>query len=113
MRSERARAHIRHHIIHIADSEAVCYLDAYEAVTIVEEEAEAALQALRDKFAEDIHKLAECWDISEKKSDRLWLKEREELKQDIEYYKRDLAEAKERLKIAEKVIADKNKIQRK
>lgn len=108
MRSERAREYIKG-----IENKPLAYAIAKEAVRMVEEEAEAALQALRDKFAEDIHKLAECWDISEKKSDRLWLKERDELKQEIEYYKRDLAEAKERLNIAEKVIADKNKIQRK
>lgn len=110
MRSEEAREYIRRCI---RGNNIVSYSDAYEAVRIVEAEAEAGLQALRDRFAEDIHKLAECWDKSEKKSDRLWIEEREELKREIERYKRDLTEAKERLRIAEKVIEDKNRQPRK
>ena len=48
-----------------------------------------------------------------KKIDRLWIVERAELKREIERYKRDFAEAKERLRIAEKVIEDKNRQPRK
>lgn len=91
----------------------VTYVSALNAVKIVEEEAEEALQALRDRFAEDIRNLVDRWDESDKKIDRLWIEERDELQREIERYKRDLTEAKERLRIAEKVIEDKNRQPRK
>lgn len=109
MKSERARAYLDQRV----KDETVTYASALEAVRIVEEEAEDALQALREKFAADIHNLVDRWDESDKKIDRLWIEERDELKRDIERYKRDLAEMKERLRIAEKVIVDKNRQPRK
>lgn len=109
MRSERAREYLEHR----RKSNTVAYASALEAIRIVEDEAEEALQALRDKFAADIHNLVDRWDESDKKIDRLWIEERDELKRDIERYKRDLEEAKERLRIAEKVIEDKNRQPRK
>lgn len=109
MRSERAREYLEHR----RKSNTVTYAAALEAVKIFEEEAEEAMQALRDKFAADIHNLVDRWDQSDKKIDRLWIKERDELQREIERYKRDLGEAKERLKIAQKVITDKNRQPRK
>lgn len=108
MRSERAREYIKG-----IENKPLAYAIAKEAVRMVEEEAEEALQALRDKFAADIHNLVDRWDESDKKIDRLWIKERDKLKRDIERYKRDLAEMKERLRISEKVIEDKNRQSRK
>lgn len=109
MRSEEARAYLERRV----RGKTVTYASALEAIRIVEEEAEEALQALRDKFAADIHNLVDRWDESDKKIDRLWIKERDKLKRDIERYKRDLAEMKERLRISEKVIEDKNRQSRK
>lgn len=65
----------------------VTYVSALNAVKIVEEEAEEALQALRDRFAEDIRNLVERWDESDKKIDRLWIEERDKLLGEIERYK--------------------------
>lgn len=87
--------------------------DADRAVKLAEEDAEDALQELREQFAADIKQLVNKWDISDQKIDRLWIKEQDELQREIEQYKRDLAEAKERLRIAEKVIEDKNRQSRK
>lgn len=109
MRSEEARAYLERRV----RGKTVTYAAAQKAVMIVEEEAEDALQALREKFAADIHNLVDRWDESDKKIDRLWIVERAELKREIERYKRDFAEAKERLRIAEKVIEDKNRQPRK
>lgn len=109
MKSECARAYLEQRV----KDEAVTYASALEAVRIVEEEAEEASQALRDKFVADIRGLVDRWDESDKKIDRLWIKERDELNREIERYKRNLAEAKERLRIAEKVIEDKNRQLRK
>lgn len=108
MRSERAREYIKG-----IENKPLAYAIAKEAVRMVEEESEEALQALRDKFTADIHNLVDRWDQSDKKIDRLWIKERDELQREIERYKRDLEEAKERLKIAQKVITDKNRQPRK
>lgn len=102
MRSERVREHLERRM---KDKTVTC-ASALEAIRIVEEEAEETLQALRDKFAADIHNLVDRWDESDKKIDRMWIKEQNELQ-------RDLAEAKERLRIAEKVIEDKNRQPRK
>lgn len=108
MRSERAREYIKG-----IENKPLAYAIAKEAVRMVEEEAKEALQALRDKFAADIHNLVDRWDESDKTIDRLWIKERDELQREIERYKRDLEEAKERLRIAEKVIDDNNRQSRK
>ncbi len=109
MRSEEARAYLERRV----RGKTVTYAAAQKAVMIVEEEAEDALQVLRDKFTADIYNLVDRWDESDKNIDRLWIEEQEELKRDIERYKRDLAKMKERLRIAEKVIEDKNKQSRK
>ena len=76
MKSKRARAYLDQRV----KDETVTYASALEAVRIVEEEAEDALQALREKFAADIHNLVDRWDESDKKIDRLWIVERAELK---------------------------------
>ena len=68
MKSKRARAYLDQRV----KDETVTYASALEAVRIVEEEAEDALQALREKFAADIHNLVDRWDESDKKIDRLW-----------------------------------------
>lgn len=86
---------------------------ANKAIEFAEKEAEDAMQTLRDKFAADIRDVVDRWDESDKKIDRLWIRERDELKREIERYKRALADANERLKIADIVIAEKNKIPRK
>ncbi len=86
---------------------------ANKTIEFAEQEAEDAMQTLRDKFAAYIRDVVDRWDESDKKIDRLWIRERDELKREIERYKRDLAEAKERLRIAEKVIEDKNRQPRK
>lgn len=105
MRCERAREYLERRM----KDKTVTYASALEAIRIVEDEAEEALQALRDKFAADIKQLVNKWDISDQKIDRLWLKEIEAYKAEIEKYKREISELKQRLAIAEKVIADKNK----
>lgn len=109
MRIEEVRAYLKRRV----RDNMVTYAAAQKAVKIVEDEAEDALQALRDKFSAAIHNLVDSWNESDKNIDQLWIEERDELKREIERYKRDLAEAKERLRIAEKVIEDKNRQPRK
>lgn len=75
MRSERAREYIKG-----IENKPLAYAIAKEAVRMVEEEIDEALQALMDKFSGDIHNLVDRWDESDKKIDRLWIEERDELK---------------------------------
>ena len=89
------------------------YSDALALIGMVEAESEEQLQALREEYADDIKRLVEKRDTSDKKIDRLWLKESEAYKADIEKYKREIEELKQRLAIAERVIAEKNKQPRK
>ena len=89
------------------------YSDALALIGMVEAEAEEQLQTLREEYADDIKRLVDKWENSDKKIDQLWLKENEAYKADIEKYKREIEELKQRLAIAEKVIADKNKESRK
>lgn len=120
MKSERARAFLDRKCpkkVHpISGKETYGLLSRYDAeraIDLVEEEAEEALQKLHEKYAADVKRLLEIWDTSDQKNDRLWLKESEAYKADIKKYKRKIFELKQRLAIAEKVIADKNKESRK
>lgn len=116
MKSERARAFLDRKCpkqVHPVSGAVIYNLmsryDADRAVKLAEEDAEDALQELREQFAADIKQLVDKWDVSDQKIDRLWLKEIEAYKAEIEKYKREISELKQRLAIAEKVIADKNK----
>ncbi len=119
MKSEKAKEYLSRtamsHNSPLAQDEGFVWGDTsvIEAVELAEQEAEERMQTLRDKFSADIRAVVDRWDESDKKIDRLWIRERDELKREIERYKRDLAEAKERLRIAEKVIEDKNRQPRK
>ncbi len=120
MKSEKARAFLDRkcpkHVHPVSKKETYGLLSRYDAeraVELVEDEAEEALQELREKFAADIKRLVDKWEISDQKIDRCWLEEVEAYKADIEKYKREIAELKQRLAIAEKVIEDKNKQARK
>ena len=87
--------------------------DAERAINLVEEEADEALQELREKYSADVKRLVEMWDTSDQRRDRLWLKDAEAYEWDIKKYKREIEELKKRLAISEKVIEDKNKQSRK
>lgn len=109
MRSEKARAFLDrkspkrvHPVSGTATYSLLSRYDAERAVEIVEEEAEEAMQSLREKFAADIKQLVDKWEVSDRKIDRLWLKEAEVYKADIEKYKREIAELKQRLAIQRK-----------
>lgn len=108
MRSEKARAFLErkspkrvHPVSGTATYSLLSRYDAERAVELVEEEAEEALQELREKFAADIKRLVDKWEISDQKIDQIWLKEAEAYKADIENYKREIAELKQRLAISE------------
>lgn len=109
MRSEKARAFLERkspkRVHPVSKKETYGLLSRYDAeraVELVEEEAEDAMQELREKFAADIKQLVDKWEISDQKIDRLWLKEAEAYKADIEKYKREIAGLKVKLANAEK-----------
>lgn len=83
--------------------------DAERAIALAEEDAAEKEQALREKFAADIKALLDKWDTADRKMDGQWQKEVDACKADIEKYKREISELKQRLAIAEKIIAGKNK----
>lgn len=107
MKSKRAKEIIDHKTDLVGHS-----LLSVEAAV---EAVEVAEQELCDKFAEDIHRIVETWDKSDKKLDGIYSKEvsylqaeNEQLRSEIATLRTALEEANKRCEIAQKVIADKN-----
>ena len=120
MKSERARAFLDrkspkkvHPISGKETYGLLSWYDAERAVELAEEDAERAAQALYKECRDD-----EEWRLIKwKKTDEvIWKQHNAEIaayEEDISKYKREIEELKQRLAIAEKVIADKNKESRK
>ena len=69
---------------------------------------EIAEQELCEKYAADIHKLVERWETADRKIDDEYLDDLREARAEIATLRTALDETKERLRISEKVIAQKN-----
>ena len=65
-------------------------------------------ESLRDRFANDIHKLVSKWGEVDNITDTLHFDEINELQAENERLRQALDEANQRCEIAQKVIADKN-----